>query len=76
MKKNGKIIDPIDAEEVLFWRRVGNLKKMIKVAKEMQDETYHAMWRDKLIELSKNIDRRRIHYSTMDLEKAKKLGEA
>jgi len=76
MKKNGKIIEPIDAEEVLFWRRVGNLKKMIKVAKEMQDETYHAMWRDKLIELSKNIDRRRIHYSTMDLEKAKKLGEA
>ena len=76
MKKNGKIIDPIDAEEVLFWRRVGNLKKMIKVAKEMQDETYHAMWRDKLIELSKNIDRRRIHYSTMDLEKVKKLGEA
>ena len=76
MKKNGKIIDPIDAEEVLFWRRVGNLKKMIKVAKEMQDETYHAMWRDKLIELSKNIDRRRIHYSTMDLEKAKKLGGA
>ena len=60
MKKNGKIIDPIDAEEVLFWRRVGNLKKMIKVAKEMQDETYHAMWRDKLIELSKNIDKKRV----------------
>ena len=76
MKKNGKIIDPIDAEEVLFWRRVGNLKKMIKVAKEMQDETYHAMWRDKLIELSKNIDKKREYHSTMDLEKAKKLGEA
>lgn len=76
MKKNGKIIEPIDAEEVLFWRRVGNLKKMIKVAEAMKDAVYQAMWRDKLIELSKNIDRRRIHYSTMDLEKAKKLGEA
>ena len=45
-------------------------------AKEMQDETYHAMWRDKLIELSKNIDKKREYHSTMDLEKAKKRGEA
>jgi hypothetical protein len=59
MKKNGKIIEPIDAEEVLFWRRVGNLKKMIKVAEGMKDAVYQAMWRDKLIELSKNIDKRR-----------------
>ena len=59
MKKNGKIIEPIDAEEVLFWRRVGNLKKMIKVAEAMKDAVYQAMWRDKLIELSKNIDKRR-----------------
>jgi hypothetical protein len=59
MKKNGKIIEPIDAEEVLFWRRVGNLKKMIKAAEAMKDAVYQAMWRDKLIELSKNIDKRR-----------------
>ena len=59
MKKNGKIIEPIDAEEVLFWRLVGNLKKMIKVAEAMKDAVYQAMWRDKLIELSKNIDKRR-----------------
>ena len=59
MKKNGKIIEPIDAEEVLFWRRVGNLKKMIKAAEAMKDAVYQTMWRDKLIELSKNIDKRR-----------------
>ena len=59
MKKNGKIIEPIDAEELLFWRRVGYLKKMIKAAEAMKDAVYQAMWRDKLIELSKNIDKRR-----------------
>jgi len=59
MKKNGKIIEPIDAEEILFWRRVGSLKKMIKAAEAMKDAVYQTMWRDKLIELSKNIDKRR-----------------
>ena len=76
MKKNGKIIDPIDAEELLFWRRVGNLEKMIKVAEAMKDAVYQTMWQDKLIELSKNIDKKREYHSTMDLEKAKKLGGA
>lgn len=59
MKKNGKIIELIDAEEILFWRRVGSLKKMIKAAEAMKDAVYQTMWRDKLIELSKNIDKRR-----------------
>ena len=30
MSTNGKIISPMDKEEVLFWWRVKRLKKMIK----------------------------------------------
>ena len=48
MKKNGKIIELIDAEEILFWRRVGSLKKMIKVAEAMKDAVYQTMWQDDL----------------------------
>jgi hypothetical protein len=76
MKKNGKIIPYMDGEEVLFWWRVKRLKKMIRIEKWRKRIIEMQMWTNKLIELSKNIDKKREYHSTMDLEKAKKLGDA
>ena len=57
VKKNGKI--PYTPLEQLFWRRVGNLKKIIKKTASKGDTVACAMWTNKLYELSKNIDKRR-----------------
>jgi len=69
MKKNGKIIPFMDGEEVLFWWRVKRLQKMIRIAKWRKDDVYGAIWKQKLIDLSKNIDKKRICHSTMEWHK-------
>ena len=41
----------------LFWRRVDNLEKQIE---KTSDILWKAMWKDKLIELMKNVPDRRM----------------
>jgi len=59
MSTNGKIIFPMDEAEVLFWWRVERLEKMIRIEKWRKRFTEMHMWTQKLVELSKNIDKRR-----------------
>ena len=59
VQKNGKIIPYMDGEEVLFWWRVKRLQKMIRIEKWRKRFTEMHMWTQKLVELSKNIDKRR-----------------
>ena len=59
MSTNGKIISPMDEEEILFWWRVKRLEKMIRIEKWRKRFTEMHMWTQKLVELSKNIDTRR-----------------
>jgi len=59
MSTNGKIIFPMDKAEVLFWWRVECLEKMIRIEKWRKRFTEMHMWTQKLVELSKNIDKRR-----------------
>ena len=53
LKKNGSI--PYTPLEQLFWRRISNLKKMIKSLKGKKHRAYRSMWRGKLYELTKQI---------------------
>ena len=53
LQKNGSI--PYTSLEQLFWRRISNLKKMIKSLKGKKQTAYRAMWRGKLYELTKQI---------------------
>jgi len=69
MKTNGKIILVMDGEEVLFWRRVKCLQKMIRISKWKKSLTDLHMWNQKLIELSKNIDKKRTCHSTTERKK-------
>jgi hypothetical protein len=69
MKTNGKIIPVMDGEEFLFWRRVKRLQKMIRISKWRKRFTDLHMWNQKLIELSKNIDKKRICHSTTEWKK-------
>jgi len=62
LQKNGSIIPYMDGEEVLFWWRVKRLQKMIRIEKWRKRFTEMHMWTQKLVELSKNIDRRRYTY--------------
>jgi hypothetical protein len=41
----------------LFWRRVDSLEKQIE---KTSDTSWKAMWKDKLIELMKNVPDRRM----------------
>ena len=59
VQKNGKIIPYMDGEEVLFWWRVKRLQKIIRIEKWRKRFTEMHMWTQKLVELSKNIDKRR-----------------
>ena len=59
LQKNGSIIPYMDGEEVLFWLRVKRLEKMIRIEKWRKRFTEMHMWTQKLVELSKNIDKRR-----------------
>ena len=59
MSTNGKIISPMDEEEILCWWRVKRLEKMIRIDKWRKRFTEMHMWTQKLVELSKNIDKRR-----------------
>jgi hypothetical protein len=59
VKKNGSIIPYMNGEEVLFWWRVERLKRMINKLPGKANEVYRNMWKHKLVELSKNIDKRR-----------------
>ena len=59
LQKNGKIIRYMDGEEVLFWWRVKRLQKMIRIEKWRKRFTEMHMWTQKLVELSKNIDKKR-----------------
>ena len=59
LQKNGSIIPYMDGEEVLFWWRVKRLQKMIRIEKWRKRFTEMHMWTQKLVELSKNIDKRR-----------------
>ena len=59
MSTNGKIIFPMDKAEALFWWRVKSLEKMIRIEKWRKRFTEMHMWTQKLVELSKNIDKRR-----------------
>ena len=53
LQKNGSI--PYTPMEQLFWRRISNLKKMIKSLKGKKHRAYRSMWRGKLYELTKQI---------------------
>lgn len=44
--------------ESLFWHRVENLEKAIKLAKDVE---FKALWRDKLRELMKKIPKRLVN---------------
>lgn len=46
----------MDPAEKLLWRRIKNLKKMVKKATAMSDVPYAAMWKNKLYEIAKTID--------------------
>jgi hypothetical protein len=46
----------MDSAEKLLWRRIKNLKKMVKKATAMGDVPYAAMWKNKLYEIAKTID--------------------
>ena len=59
LQKNGSIIPYMDGEEVLFWWRVKRLQKMIRIEKWRKRFTEMHMWTQKLVELSKNIDKKR-----------------
>ena len=59
LQKNGSIIPYMDGEEGLFWWRVKRLQKMIRIEKWRKRFTEMHMWTQKLVELSKNIDKRR-----------------
>ena len=63
LQKNGSIIPYMDGEEVLFWWRVKRLQKMIRIEKWRKRFTEMHMWTQKLVELSKNIDKRRYAYA-------------
>jgi len=54
LQKNGSI--PYTSLEYLFWRRVENLKKIIKKTASKGDVVACAMWTNKLYELSKQIE--------------------
>ena len=53
-KKEGVIMDD---NEKLFWRRVKNLWMQIE---KTSDVLWKAMWKDKLIELMKNVPDKRM----------------
>mgnify|MGYP003144291440 CR=1 FL=1 len=53
VQKNGSI--PYTPLEQLFWKRISNLKKMIKSLKGKKHRAYRSMWRGKLYELTKQI---------------------
>ena len=59
LQKNGSIIPYMDGDEVLFWWRVKRLQKKIRIEKWRKRFTEMHMWTQKLVELSKNIDKRR-----------------
>ena len=59
VKKNGSIIPYMDDAEVLFWWRVNRLQRMINKLPGKVNEVYRNMWKQKLVDLSKNIDKRR-----------------
>ena len=59
VKKNGSIIPYMDGAEVLFWWRVKRLQRMIRIEKWRKRFTEMHMWTQKLVELSKNIDKKR-----------------
>ena len=59
LQKNGSIVPYMDGVEVLFWWRVKRLQKMIRIEKWRKRFTEMHMWTQKLVELSKNIDKRR-----------------
>ena len=59
LQKNGSIIPYMDGEEVLFWWRVKRLQRMINKLPGKANEVYRNMWKQKLVDLSKNIDKRR-----------------
>jgi len=59
VQKNGSIIPYMDGAEVLFWWRVKRLQRMINKFPGKANEVYRNMWTQKLVELSKNIDKRR-----------------
>ena len=59
VKKNGSIIPYMDDAEVLFWWRVKRLQRMINKLPGKVNEVYRNMWKQKLVDLSKNIDKRR-----------------
>ena len=67
MKTNGKI--PLTPMEELLDKRIGWLKKMIRRLPGEENKVYRAMWREKLKELSKQIDKKTIFNSTMELKK-------
>jgi len=55
--------------EELLDKRIGRLKKMIKRLPGEENKVYRTMWRDKLKELSKQIDKKTIFNSTMESKK-------
>ena len=55
IRKEGVIMD--DDVTKLFWRRVNNLWMQIE---KTSDVLWKAMWKDKLIELMKNVPDRRM----------------
>ena len=55
--------------EELLDKRIGWLKKMIRRLPGEENKVYRTMWRDKLKELSKQIDKKTIFNSTMELKK-------
>jgi len=59
LQKNGSIIPYMDGAEVLFWWRVKRLQRMINKLPGKANEVYRNMWKQKLVDLSKNIDKRR-----------------
>jgi len=59
VKKNGSIVPYMDGAEVLFWWRVKRLQRMIRIEKWRKRFTEMHMWTQKLVELSKNIDKKR-----------------
>ena len=59
LQKNGSIIPYMDGAEALFWWRVKRLQRMIRIEKWRKRFTEMHMWTQKLVELSKNIDKKR-----------------
>ena len=55
LQKNGSIIPYMDGAEVLFWWRVKRLQRMINKLPGKANEVYRNMWKQKLVDLSKNI---------------------